>query len=234
MSPFGNTCYATIDNVSGVGTLGVTLNAHGIADLAGNTNVAAVVSSTVVVVGVAVNAGQANQAQRSLITNVTVTFPSIVTLGANAFSFTGTSPSGGALNLGPASIAVSTQVVNGMTVATLTFLNDGSNGHNTEGGNGVFSLGDGAWDLHILASQVSGGGFSSNYDSIASGVTINRLYGDVNGIGQVDPSSFNAFSAAYLSTTGAANFVSAFDVFNIGQIDPTTFNRFAQNYGLSV
>ena len=44
------------------------------------------------------------------------------------------------------------------------------------------------------------------------------MYGDINGVGQVDNSAFNAFSSAYLSVAGAPNYINAFDVFNLGQI----------------
>ena len=48
----GNSRTLTISGITGSGTLGVTLAAHSIADLAGNTNAAAVVSETFSVVNV--------------------------------------------------------------------------------------------------------------------------------------------------------------------------------------
>ena len=67
----------------------------------------------------------------------------------------GIDPSGNSLSLSSQYIQVTTDNSLGYTIAVLTFLNDGSNGVTTSGGNGVYSLGDGIWDLQIDPTQVT-------------------------------------------------------------------------------
>src|SRR5207248_2887840 len=97
------------------------------------------------VTGVVVNNGDA---QRSRVTTLTVTFDTLVSLAAGAFTLTRVGLPNGAPgdNATVGTITVTTQTVNGVTVATLTF-----GGANTTAG----SLDDGNWTLTIDHTKVT-------------------------------------------------------------------------------
>jgi hypothetical protein len=58
-----------------------------------------------------------------------------------------------------------------------------------------------------------------------------RLFGDVNGDGQVDGTDQGAFLAALSSWQGMPNYRWCFDYFNSGMIDGNAFNQFLLRFG---
>jgi VCBS repeat-containing protein len=170
------------------------------------------------VAGVVVNQGAA---QRSRVTQITVTFDMAVDASLLAGAFTLTRNSDG-LRVG--TINVSTAIDSaGRTVATLTFAGTG-----TQSG----SLADGRWMLRVSAAQVRG----SNGVPMAADYTsgLFRLFGDADGNGLVDAADKAAFDAAYGKKAGQAGYVSFFDFDQDGDIDAKDRNQFRQRLGTGV
>ena len=164
------------------------------------------------VMSVAVNNGQT---QRSMVMNLEVTFTGTVSpsLLTNAFTLTRIAlPNGEAGdNALIGSIAVSSSTNgNGNTVATLTFF-----GNNTEAG----SLADGSWVLEFDSNQIA---------------TVNRLFGDYQGTGNVDSTDLGVFGTTFGLTSSSPSFLAAFDSDGNGIIDSTDLGRFGTNFGLSI
>lgn len=133
------------------------------------------------VTAVAVNGGAA---QRSRVTEITVTFDSVVALAAGAFTLTRQSD-GVALTDGRAApqVVVNAAVVGGQTAVTLAFT-AATGSSAVEGG----SLADGVWILLIDRTKVtvSGERMAADYTTPSSGPgRIHRLYGDTDGDGYV-------------------------------------------------
>jgi hypothetical protein len=169
--------------------------------------------------------------QRSLVTSIRVTFDSQVTLGVGAFTLTGTDIDGNTF-VGSPSFAVTTQVIGGVTVATLTF-----SGTNTEDG----SLADGIWTLTANASAISnaGGNMAADYISdadttlqLAGGVK--RLFGDINGDNSNDFSDSLVFSSTFNLSTVDAGYLAAFDVNADGTVDTADLLAFSARAGLAL
>ena len=156
--------------------------------------------------------------QRSRVTQITVTFDSVVNAAALANAFT-------LVRLADQSsvgmIGVSTSVVNGKTVAQLTV-----SGANTESG----SLADGRYTLTVLAGQVSG----SNGLTQASNHTtaLHRLFGDINGDTAVNGFDLNNFRLAFGSTIGSPQYNSAFDFNQDGAVNGFDLNQFRSRFGI--
>lgn len=180
---------------------------------------------------VAANRGQTDLAQRSRVTNLAVTFTTTVTISAGAFTLrrVGTyegDPGDNAL----VTAAFTAATVNGKTVATLTF-----SGANTVGG----SLADGVWQLTVDRTKVrttAGNVFmGANWTSPAAGAgRLYRLYGDINGDGQVNSTDYRAFDRTFGSVAGDAEFVAGFDVNNDTQINSSDFRAFDRNFGRTI
>jgi hypothetical protein len=179
--------------------------------------------------GVQINDGSA---QRSRVTNLTVTFNSQVSFATTpgaAFTLTRNSDSAAV------SFSATANVVNGVTVVTL----NNFTGSATDFG----SLADGRYTLTALASQITtpGGQLDGNGDGIggddydlASAATPNpptnifRLYGDINGDGSVSASDLIAFRQYF----GGMNF--AFDFDGDGSISASDFIQFRLRFGGSI
>ena len=178
--------------------------------------------------GVVVNNGQA---QISSVTSIQVTFNSQVTLGSGAFTLTrvglpnGVAGDGATLQSSDGSIAVATQVVGGVTVATLTF-----SGPNSTAGSG--SLDDGNWTLTVHAAAVTNGGTPMAGDFTQT--NIKRLYGDFDGNGVVNAFDFAKFRLAYGSSSTDPAYVTFFDYDANGAINAFDFAQFRLRYGSSV
>ena len=177
-----------------------------------------------VVASVAINGGAV---QRSMVTSITVTFDEVVnpTLLQNAFTLTRVSD--GAM-IG--TINVSSTVINGKTVATLTFA-----GANTEGSNGLYqdlSLADGNWTLEINAADVVSNGVPLSANYYVS--NIKRLFGDATGTGEVDSIDLGLFGTTFGLTLSSPAFLSYFDSDGNGIIDSTDLGRFGTNFGLTI
>jgi hypothetical protein len=166
-------------------------------------------------------------AQRSRVTELTVTFNTIVSFGgpvANAFTML--------RNGGKAvTFAATASVVGGVTVVTLS----GFAGNETQFG----SLRDGRYTLTALASQISAGGqpLDGNGDGQPGGNFVFgdaqglfRMFGDFNGDRQVDGFDFGAFSSTFNLTSQQAGFLAMFDINGDGQIDGFDFGQFSGRF----
>jgi autotransporter-associated beta strand protein len=175
---------------------------------------------------VTVNAGAV---QRSMVTSLDVSFNRAVDLQPGAFTLTRIGGVNGASgDNATVTIGVTTTSVNDRTVAHLTF-----SGVNTEGG----SIADGKWKLSIDSSKVydpaTGDHLGANFDSVAAGVSIGRLYGDVNGDGDVDANEdLQGFLNSFGSVSGAPNYSAAFDINSDGDVDANEdLQGFLNNFG---
>jgi autotransporter-associated beta strand protein len=169
---------------------------------------------------VVVNAGQAISVQRSLVTNVTVTFSRLVNFvgsPADAFKLARSgpgTPTGNVILAADLSGSTATQ-----TIAKLTFT-----GPLTEGAN---SLGDGNYTLTVLNSHVQGG--IQGGDNVSS---LFRLFGDVNGDRAVDGLDLTAFRNAFGSLQGNASYVPFLDFNGDGAIDGADLTQFRNRFGV--
>ena len=161
-------------------------------------------------------------AQRSMVSQMAVTFDQRVTLEAGAFVMTGTGLNGAAQAV--QTIKVTTAVVDGRTVATLTFA-----GRGTDHG----SLLDGLWSLRVVASKVrgvaTGQAMAADHRS-----ELHRLFGDSDGDRDVDSLDKVAFDAAYGKHLGQPGYVFYFDFDLNGAIEKKDRDQFNARYGRSV
>jgi hypothetical protein len=194
------------------------------------THTSAPQTASVLVGGQAVNV-QVNDgsAQRSRVTSLTVAFNGVASFASSAFTLTRVGlPNGGAgdnatLQGTDGTISVSTQVSNGVTLATLTF-----SGANTTDG----SLNDGNWTLTVNHADVTINGtqMSSDY----SQTDIKRLYGDFDGNGVVNAFDFAKFRLAFGSSTTDTSYLQYLDYDGNGAINAFDFAQFRLRYGSSV
>jgi hypothetical protein len=151
-------------------------------------------------------------AQRSMVRSLAVTFSTPVTLDPGAFVLTA---QGG----GPAvSLDVTTAVVGGVTVATITF-------PGLAGG----SLADGNWVLRTVASQVrdaAGARMAADRTD-----TFFRLLGDSNGDRGVDTLDLFGLYGAFGKADADAGFLAYFDFDGNGTVDTLDLFRFYQRFG---
>lgn len=168
------------------------------------------------VASVTVNAGAV---QRSRVTQLSVIFSSVVTLGTGAFELR---------RLGDnviADVSVSTSNTNGQTVATLTFA-----GALSEAG----SLADGNYRLTAVGSAitgVSGAPLDGDGNGTPGGdflFTFHRLFGDADGDRDVDLVEFSAFRAAFGATSNL------FDSDNDSDVDLNDFSAFRSRFGSAI
>jgi ELWxxDGT repeat protein len=176
------------------------------------------------VAGVTVNSGAA---QRSTVTTITVTFDTVVTINSGAFSLTRFGMPGGVAgdNATVGTIAVSTQALNGVTVATLTF-----GGANTTAG----SLDDGNWTLTIDHTKVLS---AAGVVPMAADVTqanIKRLFGDVNGGGVVNVADVGLFRAVFGSGIGDPLYRDFLDFDGDGVINSIESAQFRARFGMTI
>ncbi|MGB7326889.1 MAG: Ig-like domain-containing protein, partial [Rubripirellula sp.] len=160
-------------------------------------------------------------AQRSMVKSLTVTFNEEVTgVDANAFVLTNTDTNS---QIVP---NVSTQVIGGKTIATLTFTGPGIIGG---------SLADGNYTLRTLAASITdaagntldGNGDGSGGDDATD--EFFRLFGDGNGDRTVNIIDFFGFRDAL-----RGNNADAFDFDADGRVNIIDFFRFRSRFGRSV
>jgi RHS repeat-associated protein len=185
---------------------------------------------------VAFNGGAA---QRSMLTQIDVTFSTAVTVAAGAFHvFVKTQgPSGTVATPVAATLSVSTSVVDGRTRATVTFSGTGT----TAG-----SLDDGDYELVIDATRVtaadgSGTRLDGDGDNVPGGNYVYgdqagetgffRIFGDSNGDRFVDADDYDAFGSAYGSSSGSAEYRAYFDSDGDGVIGVDDLLAFADRNG---
>jgi hypothetical protein len=152
----------------------------------------------------AVNGG----AQRSRVTSLTVEFTQQVSVSAANFAIAGFA----------GTLTVTTQVVNGRTVATLTF-----SGTGTQSG----SLADGRYTLTV--SGVPGLTGVTTYD-------FHRLYGDWNGDASVTLEDYEQFGAGFGLSAGDPGWAlfAAFDFNADGTINMEDYEQFGSRFGASL
>jgi Dockerin type I domain len=171
------------------------------------------------VVSAVVNAGQADLTQRSVVTDVTVTFDRVVGFAGApeaAFRLTRTGPGGA---LGDVALAVDLSGSTAtQTVARLTF-----GGPLTEGSAAAPSLSDGRYTLTVFGGQAQGG------DYVA---TLLRLFGDVNGDAVVNGTDLTAFRGAFGANSLDASYLAAFDWNGDGAINGTDLTQFRNRFGV--
>ena len=147
---------------------------------------------------VVVNDGSA---QRSMVTSLTVTFDGIVTPDPGAFELT-------RQRGGTVAVNVSASVVNGQTVAALTF-----SGADIIGG----SLPDGRYTLTVRANKVHN---AAGQTLAADHVTpFFRLFGDSSGNGAVGVEDFIRFASTYGKREGDPAYLTYFDYNGDGRVD---------------
>jgi len=173
-------------------------------------------------------------AQRSMVTNLAVTFSTVVTLPANAAAaFTLQRIGGGPVSIGTAT----TRVVNGVTEVTLS----GFSGAEASAGG---SLNDGRYTLAALAASITanvvqldgnGDGVGGDDFVFADGGTAGglfRLFGDVNGDRTVNITDLTAFRNAFGATTSDPNYQSFLDFNGDGVINLADLTQFRNRFGI--
>jgi ELWxxDGT repeat protein len=166
------------------------------------------------VTSVVVNGGQA---QRSMVTSLTVTFNRTVTLEPGAVTVTSTTGQ----SIGT---SLSTQTVNGETVLTITFT-----GTNVIGG----SVPDGRYTLTITSADVidvATGGVMQGSSTTA----FSRLFGDLLGTGTYDPDARWMAQDALGTTVGSPGYIAALDWNGNGVIDAADITAVVRNWGVSL
>ncbi len=184
------------------------------------------------VADVEVNAGQANQLQRSRVTTITVTFDQTVTFvnpGDVAAAFGLSRIGGGAVG----GFTATVNVQGGVTVVTLS----GFTGAESDFG----SLADGRYSLTVRASQVVGldgdGNGTPGDDYALAGTVANglfRLFGDAEGNGVVNAFDYAQFRPTFGSSTGQAAYLDWLDFNGDGTINAFDFGQFRNRFGAGV
>ena len=162
--------------------------------------------------------------QRSLVKEITVSFSEIVNVDSSSFIVRNTDSM---IDFVP---DVVTGVVNGQTVATLTFSGSGiTNG----------SLPDGNYEIEILdtITNTSGNQLDGDGDGFAGGNATDeffRLYGDNNGSGNVNIFDLLAFRSSFGSEDGDSDFNEDLDFGGDGRINIFDLLQFRSRFGTSV
>jgi DNA-binding beta-propeller fold protein YncE len=189
------------------------------ATIADGQAVAAIIDNDApAVIGIRVNDGSA---QRSRVTDLTVTFATQVTFASTpAAAFTLTRVSDGAA----VSLTAMADVIGGVTVVTL----NNFTGSETQSG----SLADGRYTLTALASQISANGqqMTSNY-TFGDTDGLFRFFGDVNGDRVVNGFDFGFFKNAFGTQAGDANYLSFLDFNGDGVINGFDLGQFKTRFG---
>lgn len=163
------------------------------------------------VTAVSVNDGEV---QRSMVTRVTVTFDQVVTLDSGAITVRNLG------DLSPVGVRVTTAVVNGRTVATVTF-----NNWDVVGG----SLADGRYQLTVNGAQVR----NATGGVMAGGRTesFHRLFGDLNGDRAFDRPARSQIVPLLGSSRGSPAYLAAFDFDSNGLIDKSDELQIIRRWG---
>lgn len=158
--------------------------------------------------------------QRSMVNSITVSFSEVVNVSASDFLLQHTTTN---TNITP---TVSTQVISGKTVATLTFNGDGIIGG---------SLADGNYSLTVLdtiADRV-GNTLDGDGDGEAGGHAVDdffRLFGDSDGDRDVDGQDYGRFGLTFLKTVDDPSYNVAFDFDNDGDVDGQDYGQFGLRF----
>ena len=215
---------AAVTSADGTYELRLHSSGSGIQDLAGNGLAADATDQFMIdmtgpqVESVVINDGSA---QRSMVSRLTVTFSEVVTgVDASSFVLTNTTTDTVIVPM------VATEIINGKTVATLTF-----SGAGIIGG----SLADGNYTLKTLASSVSdavGNALDGNGDGTHGDDATDsffRLFGDSNGDRRVNIVDLFAFIGDF-----GKNEREFFDFDGDGNVNIIDFFRFRSRFGRSI
>jgi uncharacterized protein YvpB len=200
------------------------------ATLGASQGIGTILNDDVVIVrptitSVVVNADRPG-AQRSMVTQVRVTFSEPVNLTAGAIELKLT---------GKLSTIADGRAIGSLVALVLTPADGGTSVIITFTGPEVVaqSLLDGRYELKITGSKVS---------STASGATVDgdridqiiRIFGDADGDGDVDTSDLTLFYGARNSTTAGSNYRWYFDFESNGSIDNSDLTQFSKRSGRKV
>ncbi|MGL6077104.1 MAG: RHS repeat-associated core domain-containing protein [Fimbriiglobus sp.] len=218
-----------------VGVYSISLSATDSAGGVGSTtkSVTAVLRAAVAQGGITVNPGQSSAVQRSRVTELTVRFNGEVSLAAGAFTLTRQSDNASITDGGSTGprIFVTTSVVNGATIASLTFLPATGSppvGSLVEYG----SLADGVWVLKVDKTKVTNpiGGMAADFMTPAAGTgRLHRLFGDTDGDGDVDNTDVIRFQRVRQGLLPSLFSAVDFDI--DGDVDNTDTIRFQRRLG---
>jgi hypothetical protein len=159
-----------------------------------------------------------------MVTRLTVTFSTVVTLDAGAFTLQ---------RVGGAAVTLSqtASVVNGRTVAVLTFTGSGV----TAG-----SLDDGNYTLTVNSARVrdqQGTALDGDGNGTAGGdgvTTLHRLYGDTNGDRRVDSADFFLLRQTFGRGAGDPLYLASLDVNADGLVDALDYFQFRARFGTNL
>jgi hypothetical protein len=156
-------------------------------------------------------------AQRSSVSNLTLTFSERVAIGSGAISVQRVGPGGA---LGSVAFTIDTSLSTAtQTIARLTF-----SGPMTQFG----SLIDGNYQLTInrnLVLDTGGRAMAADYST-----TFFRFFGDANGDRHVDVADFGLFSGTYGLNSTQTGFLAYFDFNGDGRIDIADFGQFSVRF----
>ena len=168
------------------------------------------------------------EAQRSMLREMEVTLPGDVQIDANAFSIVNRDDN----SISP-DVSFTTELVNGSTVATLTFSGDDINNSG--------SLPDGNYELTIdgdLITNAQGNALDADEDGTPGGQLVlgdeadddlYRFYGDVDGDRDVDVSDVGQFVATLFSTADSPNYNDTLDFEGDGDVDVCDVGPYVAN-----
>lgn len=194
-------------------SVGQTVQVSDLAPDDGNSPVQTIAPARVA--SVVVNDGSA---QRSMINSLTITFDSDGPVSLDAGAFQLSRQDGSSVEL-----TVAASLVNGQTVAVLTFA-----GSDIVGG----SLADGSYTLTVRADQVHdrwGRELDGDGDGSAGGDRANgfhRLFGDSDGDGDTDHADLDVILSTFLKSRGDAGFLWYFDYDADGEVDGPDMAQF--------
>jgi hypothetical protein len=161
-------------------------------------------------------------AQRSMVNRVTVTFGGTAVLDPGAIELR---RQDGSL----VDTEFSISLVDGKTVAVLTFAGSGFVGG---------SLADGSYTLTVLADRVHdrfGRELDGDDDGVAGGDRaegFSRLFGDADGDGDVDGRDRDRFRSAFKTSAGEPGYLWYFDFDGDGDVDGRDNGQFNRRFGL--
>jgi uncharacterized delta-60 repeat protein len=187
----------------------------------GSAGITTIVIGPTTVRSVVINDGSA---QRSMVNSITVTFSGLVTLDPGAFELA-------RQKNGPVNLSVAASVVNGQTVAVLTF-----------SGSGIVagSLADGNYELITHGDRIHdslGQAIDAYGDGKAGGKREDvffRFFGDINGDRKVDSTDYAVFRGALGTHKGDRGFLSFLDFNGDGVLDNVDQTAFNQRRGTSL
>ena len=155
-----------------------------------------------------------NNAQRSMINSLTVTFNQLVTFNTGAFTLVNQSGA-------PIGVRTIARNIGGQTVVVVEFTGATIIGGSLANGNYTFTINS------ALVHPQSGGSYNGGANQTFQ---FFRMFGDVNGDGKVNATDLVAFNAAMRSKEGSAQYVWYLDYDQNCQIDATDYRYFLMDY----